>query len=108
MQIGVGRGTYSRRVAQAYPLPGYIQVETQQMVVGGGVSRKSDRTTSGPRSQGFNLQPVLIENQGAVNFTQAAGQIGVSNSPVRDLHTTLHDGSSEAAVNRHIHRDHAG
>ena len=85
MQIGIGRGADAGRIAQAHILPAHGEVEVEFAVVSSGVAAKSDQAAAGVRGETLDLQPVLIEDQRAVDVAQRAGQINIGDGAVGPL-----------------------
>ena len=98
MQIGVGRGADARGIAQANILPVHGQVEIEFAVVGGRVAAKCHQTAAGVRGETLDLQPVLIEDQRAVDVAQRAGQINIGDGAVVNLHPALGKGFGQPCL----------
>ena len=58
--------------------------------------------------ESLDLQPVLIEDQRAIDIAQRAGQINIGDGAMIDLHLALGKGLGKRACHRQINRDHAG
>ena len=85
MQLGIGRGTDPRRVAQTYVLSLHGEVKFDLAIVGAGVSAERKQPAAGARGKSFDLKTILIKYQRSVDLVQCARQIGISDGTVGNL-----------------------
>ncbi len=88
------------------PLHGEIEIELA--VVSSGVAAERNQSSANVGGETFDLQAILVEDQGAIDVAQSAGQVGVSDGAVVDLQPSLHGRPGGRARNRHVNRDYAG
>src|SRR5438093_1643158 len=107
MYVSIRSGAHARRITQRQTLPSKREIEGELPIVRGRVPAESDQPAACTRSEIFNLQTILIENQRPIDLAKRARQINVGNRAVLNLNLTLHYWLRRIAGYVHIHCDQA-
>ena len=86
----------------------HVYVKVNLAVAGGRITLELDCASAGFRSQGFDLDAVLIEDKGAIDSAQSIGQVDVGDGAIANLKASLGGGIGNGAGDVQIYRDDSG
>src|ERR1035437_1943668 len=90
--VGVGGGTYSRRITQANIMRRGAEIEEEDAVLIRGGAGQRHGAAAGGAAEALDLDAVAIEQQNTVEAAEAAGKVVVADVGVLDVETPLQDG----------------
>src|SRR6266478_2088812 len=106
--VGIGGRTDARRIAESNILRFCREIEIDLARVGAGFPGEGEGSAAAASRERLDLQAVFVERQGTVHVTQPAGETGVGNRSVTDVHFSLQERVGCRAGDRHGEIDHAG
>ena len=101
--VGVGGGTYSRRITQANIVRGGAEIEEEDAVLVSGGTGQRHGAAAGGAAESLDLDAVAIEQQNAVEVAEAAGKVVVTDESILHVQTPLQDGLRERAAGVEVH-----